>query len=574
MTTQSNSEDGADAGPRAPSAQVDDRLVCLMRLVLAVSALVVVYLDPAEPNRLVRVTYAALVLYTLYSAALYALSLRRVSWQSGAWVPWVDVASYLVLVSLSSGTNSVFFFFFFFSILEASFRRGFATGLRVTLVSAALFTLVGYLSAPPEPAFELNRFLLRPVYLLVLGYMMAYWGGTEIRLKRRLALLKEVNTLSNPRFGVEHTVASMMKRVRAFYDADACLVVLGGGGTVDEGDFQLSRVERDGDGGGGKAGVEHIPAELARQFLTLPETLAAVYNVKTRPWQRPEACYYAYDLARGERADTGLAECEALAVMLDARAFVTLPLLYRGRASGRLFLTGRRGSFEPSDLDFLSQIIEHVMPVLSNVRLLDRLATKAAEQERLRIARDLHDSVIQPYIGLQYKLAAIRHKLEAGAGDVRPDIEHLFEVTASEVTGLRRYVGGLKDGAEGRDDLAAALRRYTGQFQENYGIDVKLDVRGVVGVTDRLAAELIQMVHEGLRNVWKHTEATRCVVRLEAEGRDLLLSIENDGAASAPFAPRSITERAEALGGRARVGVERGGDGGGGTTTVRVRIPL
>jgi signal transduction histidine kinase len=570
VTAQATSVNGPAPVRRAPSAPVDDEMVCLMRVVLAVSALVIVYLDPAEPNRLVPVTYAALVLYTLYSAALYALTLGRASWRPGGWVPWADVASYLLLVSLSSGTNSVFFFFFFFSILEASFRRGFGSGLRVTLVSAALFTLVGYLSAPPEPAFELNRFLLRPIYLLVLGYMMAYWGGAEIALKRRLALLKEVNTLSNPRFGVAHTAASMMRRIRAFYDADACLLVLGGG--RDEGGFQLSRTER-GDGDGGVA-TEHVPAALARQFFTLPVTVAAAYNVKTRPWQRPEACYYAYDLARCERADVGLAESEALAVMLDAQAFVTLPLLHRGRAAGRLFLTGRRGTFEPSDLDFLAQVVEHVMPVLSNVRLLDQLASKAAEQERLRIARDLHDSVIQPYIGLQYKLAAIRHKLDAGAGDVRPDIEHLFEVTASEVTGLRRYVGVLKDGTAGRDDLAAALGRYTKQFQENYGIDVRLDIRGGVRVTDRLAAELIQMVHEGLRNVWKHTEATLCVVTLEEDAGSLLLSIENDGAADAPFAPRSITERAESLGGSARVGVERGGAAGGGLTAVRVRIPL
>ena len=567
MTPQATSEDGPARVRHAHFGQVDDELVCLMRLVLAVSALVIIYLDPAEPDRIVPVTYTALVLYTLYSAALYVLTLRRESWQPGWWVPWTDIASYLVLVSLSSGTNSIFFFFFFFSILEASFRRGFWPGLSVTLVSAALFTLVGYLSTPPAPVFELNRFLLRPIYLVVLGYMMAYWGGAEIRLKQRLALLKEVNTLSNPRFGVAQTATSMMRRVRDFYDADACLLILGGG--RDESEFQLSRVERgDGDGGG----AEHIPAALARQFFTLPESVAAVYNIKTRPWQRAEACFYAYDLARGERIDEGLAESEALSVMLDAQAFVTLPLLLRGRVVGRLFLTGRRGAFEPSDLDFLAQVVEHVIPVLSNVRLLDQLATKAAEQERQRIARDLHDSVIQPYIGLQYKLAAIRHKLDAGAGDVRRDIEHLFDVTASEVTGLRSYVGGLKDGSAGRDDLAAALGRYTEQFQENYGIDVKLDIRGGASVTDRLAAELIQMVHEGLRNVWKHTEATRCVVRLEANNNDLLLSIENDGAAAAPFTPRSISERAEALGGRARVGVERGGSDG--HTAVRVRIPL
>ena len=565
MATLAAGEGGAK---RARAPYVDDGMVCLMRLLLAVSALVVVYLDPAEPDRLVRVTYAALILYTLYSAALYLLRVRSDSWRPAAWVTWADVCCYLVLVSLSSGTNSIFFFFFLFSIIEASFRRGLRPGLSVTFVSALLFTVVGYLSAPPESAFELNRFLLRPVYLLVLGYMIARWGEAEIQLKRRLALLKEVNTLSNPRFGVGHTAATMMKRVRAFYDADACLLVLGGG--RDGEGFHLSRVERA--QGGEEVTTEQIPAALAQQFLTLPEELAVVYNVKTRPWQRPEACFYAYDLARGERADRGQDESRALAVMFEAPAFVSLPLYHRGRSVGRLFLTGRRGAFEPDDVDFLTQVVEHVMPVLNNVRLLDQLATKAAEQERLRIARDLHDSVIQPYIGLQYKLAAIRRKLDAGAADVRPDVEHLFDVTASEVSGLRRYVGGLRGGGVGRDDLAAALGRYTEQFQENYGIDVRLDIRGRVGVTDRLAAELIQMVHEGLRNVWKHTEASRSVVALESKADHVLLSIENEGEAAAPFTPRSITERAEALGGHALVGVERGG--GGGSTAVRVRIPL
>ena len=123
---------------------------------------------------------------------------------------WVDIGCFLFIVALSSGTNSVFFFFFFFAILVASFRRGFTAGLRVTLCSALLFTVVGLAASLGGPDFELNRFLLRPIYLLVLGYMMAYWGGREIRLKRRLSLLKEITTLSNPRFGVSQTVGSML----------------------------------------------------------------------------------------------------------------------------------------------------------------------------------------------------------------------------------------------------------------------------------------------------------------------------------------------------------------------------
>ncbi|HEY9283218.1 MAG TPA: hypothetical protein VIP46_07170, partial [Pyrinomonadaceae bacterium] len=308
----------AAAAARAPEpfVSVDDRMICLVRLVLAASALAVIYVDPSEPDRLVGVTYAALALYALYSAAAYAASLRAGAQPFARVAHWIDVACYLVLVSLSSGTSSVFFFFFFFPILIASFGRGFAAGLRVAVWSAVLFTAVGYATAPRGASFELNRFLLRPVYLLALGYMMAYWGGAEIQLKRRLALLKEVNALTNPRFGVGHTAVSIMRRVRAFYDSDACLLLLHGANREDDG-FQLLRATRPA-GGGDEDEVEsvRVPAELAAQFLTLPETLAVVYNARTRPWQPRDACYFALDISTDERTDAGRAESDALAALL------------------------------------------------------------------------------------------------------------------------------------------------------------------------------------------------------------------------------------------------------------------
>lgn len=143
---------------------VDSRMVAAMRVVLASSALVIIYVDPLEPDRFVSITYAALILYTLYSAGLYVLQVRYspLSEPISSWSHWADVGWYLVLIALSSGTSSIFFFFFFFAILVASFRWGFASGLRVAIVSSVLFTLVGYTTAPSGQDFELNRFLLRP----------------------------------------------------------------------------------------------------------------------------------------------------------------------------------------------------------------------------------------------------------------------------------------------------------------------------------------------------------------------------------------------------------------------------
>src|SRR5205814_1721557 len=121
-------------------------MIAAMRLVLASAGLLIIYIDPAEPDRYVAVTYTALVLYVIYSATLYTLALRRsLRLQSVRNLThWIDVGWYTLLVALSNGTNSIFFFGFYFAILVASFRWGFASGLRVTLVSTALFALVGF----------------------------------------------------------------------------------------------------------------------------------------------------------------------------------------------------------------------------------------------------------------------------------------------------------------------------------------------------------------------------------------------------------------------------------------------
>ena len=549
---------------------VDDRMICLMRLVLSLSALIIIYIDPSEPDRFVALTYAALTLYILYSAALYLVPAlhEAATWASA--VPWIDAGCYLVLVSLSSGTNSIFFFFFFFAILVASFRQGFKVGLSVAAASAVAFTLVGFLTAPPHPLFQWNRFLLRPIYLIVLGYMMAYWGGSEIRLKRQLNLLKEVTGLANPRFGVVHTLGSVMNRLREFYDADSCLLLWSEEGVED---YHLLASTRE--AGERVPEVEKIPAPLAHLLGTLPENLSVVYNGRRIAWYFRGIALYASAPEQQPETDSAAVRvaCQTLAARLEAEAFLSIPARFRGSIVGRLYLTARRGIFVESDVEFLQQIVEQVAPILDNIRLLERLTANAAEQERQRLARDIHDSVIQPYLGLQYRLASIMNKLAAGRGNVAEDVERLFQSTAEEVKGLRGFVRGLKDSDERTGDLVSAVERFAAQFSDDYAIDVQVECPGSLKVNDQLAAELIRFIHEGLSNVRKHTRATRITLRLECGERACLLRIENNGTEGEEtppaFTPRSITERARELGGHTRVEQE-----GQDRTVVTVEIPL
>jgi len=391
---------------------VDDRMIGLVRLALALAALAVIIIDPTEPDKNVELTYGALVLYAAYSAAVYALSLRRERRGPSRLTHWVDVAFYLLLVSLSSGTNSVFFLSFFFAIIVASFRFGFREGVRVTVASAALFSAIGYATAPNGASFEVNRFLLRPVYLLTLGYMTAYWGGGEIKLKRQLSLLRGVTRLSNPRFDVGYTIGSMLLKLRVFYDADHCLIVL-----VDPRDnaYRLFRLRRDQTAEAVQA--ELVPEPLARMLLTLPEDCAVVHGGKSRLRSLLDSGYYAADGSGGADCEDGLAKASGLlAETLGAESFISVPLHYRERTIGRLYVSAPPGLFDGEDIAYLMQVGEQIMPVIHNIRLLERLASNAAEQERQRLAGDIQHSDKQPHLGRQYKLGDIRKKAAEGGG--------------------------------------------------------------------------------------------------------------------------------------------------------------
>jgi signal transduction histidine kinase len=540
-----------------------------MRFLLALSALVIITIDPAEPDRLVAITYLALSLYTIYSLVLYVIVQRYAALQVHfrPWAHWADVGWYVVLIGLSSGTSSIFFFFFFFAILVASFRWGRTAGLRVVVISAILFTIIGFLTAPGGHEFELNRFLLRPIYLFVLGYMMAYWGGYEIKLKRQLGLLKEVNTLANPRFGVDRTTGSLLARLCSFYSADACMLI-----TMDaaSGAHQMRRADRHDPERATRA--EPLPQQLTQRFLALGPNHVIVYNRTPRLWSVPYSRSRVYNVVTHGDAAEDPERIEALAAALDAASFVVVPLGSQGTTSGWLYLTSARGyGFDESDADFLLQVIGHFTPVIENIRLVDRLASDAAEAERQRIARDLHDSVIQPYIGLQIALSAIDQKLETGDTNVGREIKLLREQIGTVIGDLRSYMHGLKSPGEHESVLLGAVRRFAAAFSEATGIDVDVRAAEDLRLNDRLAAEVFQMVSEGLSNIRRHTHAMQVTIGLDRRDHQLVMRIEDEAPGQPPpqhFSPRSITERAVALGGRVRVDQHTSG------SIVIVEIPL
>lgn len=551
---------------------VDLRLISATRALIAAFALMATFIDPSEPSRYVVLTYATLASYTVYSIAFLILSLTRSDLIPMSIMHWLDVAWYLALIALSGGNNSIFFSFFFFAILTGAFGWGLRTGLRLTLVSAVSFILVAILTAPREPTFELNRFLIRSMVLLILGFMISRWGGFKIQLRDRLQLLKEITVVSNPRFGTDRIVSAILDRLRSFYDANACLLIIQSRPNQTD-SYEMYRVRRGAYSTG--ASPPQITKEDAELFIPQMKHDAVMY----RDNGRPRVSLFDLNTRQTRPGDPGKAI--AVASALETDDFLSLPVSRRNETIGWLYIIGTSETFNESAMDFLLQLMDHVTLLMENVQLVDNLASDAAEQERRRIARDIHDSVIQPYLGLQLGISALARKLQSGNTGILENVEELLHLTNHELAEMRRYVWGLRANEERRDVLLPSIHRYAGRFSAVTGIKVDVQGTGKINVNDRISAELFQIVAEGLSNVRRHALCDDASIHMASVDGRFILEIKNrrpqpaerngDGHANQTrlFRPRSIAERVELLGGETEVTVDENN-----YTVVRVSIPL
>ncbi len=548
--------------------QGQERLQSALRVTLALTGLLIHAGDPNESPGRRPFVQGVLVLFLAYAVVAYLLSVRRRPVPAAA-APWIDLAWVTLLLAISAGTSSIFFPLFLFPILEASFGRGFRAGIPVVLAAVVSFAAVGYVTAPSGAGQRIASHVFSPLYLLVLGYLTAMWGAIEVRSRERLALLRDVTRLSNPRLGVDRTVEHFLESVRRFYRADSCRLV------VDETRTGRRWIRVAGGDPGAPAEQVTLPGEVAERLLPAPPDAALLVHLRWRAWG-PRRAVAEQLGADGRRLEPGPSwSADAMLEALDAGALLSVPFRYHASAVGRLLVVRRQPrAFDRVEAEFLRLVLEQVVPLLENLRLVDRLASEAADEERRRIARDLHDSVIQPYLGLRLGLSAARAMLGSGrAREAEGQLQRLAELTDGEIETLRGYVRALRGGEPGVEGglLDEGVRRFCGRFSGATGIEVVVRLEGPPPRNDRLSAELFQLVAEALSNVRRHTPATRVEVGILTLQDRVVLTVSNDAApeADATFFPRSLGERTAALGGTLRV--LRPSEG---ITSVEISIPL
>jgi signal transduction histidine kinase len=186
-----------------------------------------------------------------------------------------------------------------------------------------------------------------------------------------------------------------------------------------------------------------------------------------------------------------------------------------------------------------------------------RIAT-AADEERRRIERDLHDGAQQRLVAVALELRAAQRSL-GDASD--PELEALLATTADElqvaVEELRSLAHGIHPGALRQGGLASAL----GELAARASVPVTVDV-----TNERFAADVEATAYfvasEALTNVVKHAGATRATIRASRSDGVLVVEVADDGVGGARLdggsGLRGLVDRVESRGGRLRVESERG----------------
>lgn len=185
------------------------------------------------------------------------------------------------------------------------------------------------------------------------------------------------------------------------------------------------------------------------------------------------------------------------------------------------------------------------------------------EEEKTRIARELHDDLGQQLTALKMDLSVVEQQLRvpgrAPDEGVQSHLQGMRRLIDATVASVRRIAADLRPVMLDDLGLVPAIEWLANDFTNRYGIDVERHIEtGGLTFTSAGATTLFRIVQEALTNVARHADATRVALRLDVEEGFCVLRVADNGRGSAPGGPAhedksfgliGIRERAHMLGG-------------------------
>ena len=514
------------------------------RLVSALFAALAIYLDPTQPAKSLSDAHIVLAAYVAFSLFLTLRPLRKpLGSPAHLLTHGLDVLALGLLVYLTDELDSPFFPFVPFILLATTMRWGMRGAVLGALTMEMMMIAVGWGDLTDGDS-ELNVVIMRSAYFLIAAAMLGYFGAYRARSSHRLGQLASWSaapaSLDEPEW-----LQDMLSHASSVLGASQLVLVWH---DRDEPKGQLAMF--------GPAGLS-VADDPGRPFWEAR-------------WHGPGPALLPPRAERSELemivAATGWQDLAASLDSCHSASFCGL------RYAGRLHVLDAQ--YRHEDAASLARITAlRIGHELERFALTQAIAESARDQERVRLARDLHDSVLQD-------LTAARLKLKAAAmavpGPAQQSLQAVGALMVEQQRRIRLFVErSRKPDIASLRHLSASLSQNVNDLCDQWGcdIDLRIDPPGMEAPAT-VHRELAQLLSEATANAVRHGGATRLQVELSRIAHGLSLSIADNGCgiiageSCAPPWPRSLYARVEDMDGS--LAITRYAPG----LALRIEVPL
>lgn len=528
-----------------------ERLIAAGRVVLAVSSLFAIWLDPSEPAKYAGIAYSVLIAYVIYAAVVASLVWGAEALQNRWQVVShsFDLLFFSLFIYFTEGTASPFTAYFVFALVCATLRWQWRGTLWTAVVSLTTFLGLGiYFSGfLRDPSFDLHGFIIRGVYLTVIAVLLAYLGAHEQQTRHEMSLLAgwpqvfqdDLELLTRELLGYASQILAVPRVLLAWTEQEEpwLRLALLTGGTCE---WVWAQVRS----------RPLVAERLSDRGFICADARAARPRVRWRSSTGLETW-------QGQPIDPEFADRYAI------RSVVSLPL--RGQTvEGRLFFLDKPRS--TTDDLLLGEIAAGLLVSrLDHFYLMRELQRGAAIDERMRLARDLHDGVLQSFTGVALRLAAVQRLLAHDPHAAMAALEEAQRLMAAEQRDLRFFIHDLEPSTDTGWEADGVVRRLTDlavRIEREWEVHVELRILELPrAAAVNLGREIYHIAREAVVNAVRHGHASAVRVEIGRAGASGLAISVTDNGRGFPFegdysaedltrlniGPRTLRERVQGL---------------------------
>ncbi|MBI2815843.1 MAG: hypothetical protein HYX72_02775 [Acidobacteria bacterium] len=508
-----------------------ERVIATARLTLALVSMFAISFDSTDPARYSGLIHISVLVYIIYSLAIL-LALHGGRWFKPQ-ISWAlnagDILWPAFLTLFSQGPSSPFFLMFIFVLMAAAYRWGLyetiGTAVICVLVLVAQMFLLESTPGPRlvEGTFEMNRFFIRIANLLGLGFLIGYLAEKEKELRAEASTVARIMAKPRIESGLRDSIQAVLEEFLGIFDARSSLLVLQSTGN---GDIFLWEAESSHTGVVTLLYSEPGPAAEGTYFFESPPS---TWHAKRRNRD------YNLLTLRSESGTQSTSSLQLPDSFLQAhpfsRALLQVSFQFRGEWLGRLFLLDPRlGWSRKEELQFAEMLLRRTIPAVYNVYILRRLRSRASVLERARVAREIHDGVIQSVTASVIRLDLLRRRSHDLPSTVVEELSRIEEILRQECVTLRELMEQMKPIEIRPGKFLEYVEDLVDKFQRETGIKAQFscDLQQVT-LRPRVCREAIRIVQEALVNVRRHSRASNVSVAFNSQNGYCKMVIADDG---------------------------------------------